>query len=373
MHGPHHHGVQLRFGGGAQAGRGVAGQLLQLGPQLSRPGQLAGHPEGGGHLVEGAADLGGQVVGPDDPHLVHDLPRHVGGDQLAVEAVVGDQVGEGLPHGGREVRQHAADEVGVGRPVGALDGGHQLRLGVGQDGGQLGPDEPGPGCPAHRELVPVGQHLHLAVEAPGRLEVVDQGFVGVEVTVAAQRGPVEGGHTVVHLAQDLGGHLFGGALQAGIPVGGGQAAPLDGQGEEDLEVDLAVGCGHAGRVVDEVGVDPAPPPAVADAPPLGHAQVGALGHHPGADPVGGDAHPVVGVVPDIPVGLVRSLDVGADPAEPQEVDRRPQDGRDELGRAERLRFGSDHTAGGRRERARLDVAGPDPAPGRDQLGPVVGP
>lgn len=35
---------------------------------------------------------------------------------------------------------------------------------------------------------------------------------------------------------------------------------FDGQGQENLEVDLAVGDGHIGGVVDEIGVDPPSPP-----------------------------------------------------------------------------------------------------------------
>jgi hypothetical protein len=80
----------------------------------------------------------------------------------------------------------------------------------------------------------------------------------------------------------------------------------------------------------------APPAAagagVLDAAALGHAEVGAFAHHPGPQLGAVDADRVVGLVAGIGVGLVARLHIGADAAEPQQVDLRPQDRAHQLGR-----------------------------------------
>ena len=54
---------------------------------------------------------------------------------------------------------------------------------------------------------------------------------------------------------------------------------------------------------------------------LGQAEVAALAHHPGAQVGAVDPDGVVGAVAHVGVGLGRRLDVGADPAVPEQVDR----------------------------------------------------
>ena len=65
------------------------------------------------------------------------------------------------------------------------------------------------------------------------------------------------------------------------------------------------------------------PPAqrVLDAPALGEAEVAALADDPAAQLVAVDAQRVVGAVADVGVGLRRRLDVRADAAVPQQIDR----------------------------------------------------
>ena len=77
----------------------------------------------------------------------------------------------------------------------------------------------------------------------------------------------------------------------------------------------------AGRIVDRVGVDAPALERVGDAAALGDAEIGALADDLGADLVAVDAQRVVGAVADLGVALARGLDVGADAAEPQQIDR----------------------------------------------------
>ncbi len=101
---------------------------------------------------------------------------------------------------------------------------------------------------------------------------------------------------------------------------GGQLAPLHGQSEQDLDVDLVVGRVDAGRVVDEVGVDAPALDGVFDPPALGEPQVPSLAHHAGADLVAVDPHRVVRAVTDLRMPFIGGFHVGADPAVPEQVD-----------------------------------------------------
>ena len=87
------------------------------------------------------------------------------------------------------------------------------------------------------------------------------------------------------------------------------------------------------------------PPACAilDAAELRAAEVAALDDHLAAQLAAVDAQRVVGAIADLRVRLARRLDVGADAAVVEQIDRRLQDRVDELGRRQRV--------GGDRERA----------------------
>ena len=66
-------------------------------------------------------------------------------------------------------------------------------------------------------------------------------------------------------------------------------------------------------------------------PALGAAEIGAFADHLGADLRAGDADRIVGAVADLLVGLGRGAHIGADAAEPEQVDRRLQDRAHDLG------------------------------------------
>ena len=77
-------------------------------------------------------------------------------------------------------------------------------------------------------------------------------------------------------------------------------------------------------VVDRVGVDAPAGERVLDPPALGEAEVAALADDPAAQLRAVDAHGVVGVVAGIGVRLIGRLDVGADAAVEEQVDRGAQ-------------------------------------------------
>ena len=76
-----------------------------------------------------------------------------------------------------------------------------------------------------------------------------------------------------------------------------------------------------GRVVDGVGVDQAAGERVLDPAALGEPEVAALADHLAAQLGAVDAQRVVGAVAHLGVGLGGRLDVRADAAVPQQVDR----------------------------------------------------
>ena len=117
-------------------------------------------------------------------------------------------------------------------------------------------------------------------------------------------------------------------------VGGRQCPGGDGAIDQNLEIDLMVGGVHAGRIVDRVGVDTAAGQRIGDAAALGDAEIGALADDFGADFIAVDAQRVVGPVAGFGVAFVRRLDVSADAAEPQQVDRGCEHFADQLGRSQ---------------------------------------
>ena len=165
----------------------------------------------------------------------------------------------------------------------------------------------------------------------------------------------------------MGDHVVGDALEHLVALLHRQLARLDREPEQDLQVDLVVGAVDAGRVVDRVGVDAAAAQRVLDAAALGEAEVAALADDLRAQLAAVDADGVVGAVADVGVRLRRRLDVGADAAVPEQVDRRAQD-----------RPGSARSASAARPRSRARRAAsgdsgtdfadarPDAAAGRDQ-------
>ena len=180
---------------------------------------------------------------------------------------------------------------------------------------------------------------------------------------------------LVVVAQHLGGHLVGHRLEDHVALLQGQVALLDQPGQRDLDVDLVVGRVDAGGVVDRIGVDANTVEGGLDPAQLGATEVAALADHLDPQRVPVDADGVVGAVADLGVGLGGRLDVGADAAVPQQVDRSQQDRVDELGRGEVRRVLGQPQRGDHLGRHRYRLRGPveDAATDRDQRAVVLGP
>ena len=95
--------------------------------------------------------------------------------------------------------------------------------------------------------------------------------------------------------------------------------------ERDLDVDFIVRAIDARRIVDEVGVDAPAADREFDPAGLGDGKVRAFADDLAVDFVGADPERVVGRVADIALALGRGFDVGADAAEPDQVDRALED------------------------------------------------
>ncbi len=102
-----------------------------------------------------------------------------------------------------------------------------------------------------------------------------------------------------HEARYLVGHL----LQEPVTFFTRQLAVADCPIKQDLDIDLVVRGIHAGRVVNEIGIDQASGQRVLDARGLGQAQVPALSDHPCPKPRRIDPNRVVGPVADVGVAF----------------------------------------------------------------------
>src|SRR5699024_3669689 len=100
--------------------------------------------------------------------------------------------------------------------------------------------------------------------------------------------------------------------------------------ERDLDVDFEVGGIDAAGIVDGIGIEAAAIECELDASGLGQAEIAALAHHLAAQVAAVDANAVVGAVADLRMRLAAGLDVGADAAVPEQVDRRAQQLVDQL-------------------------------------------
>ena len=193
----------------------------------------------------------------------------------------------------------------------------------------------------------------MRIEARAALALGDRDRLGLQVVVAQ------------HEVADLVGH----AGEQRIALLERHVAARDDVAEQDLEVDLVVRGVDAGGIVDRVGVDAsalAAGPADLrefDAAALGDAEIGAFADHARAQLAPVDAQRVAGAVADLGMRLVRRLDVGADAAEPQQVDRRAQCGADQLRRRQRLGLDAEHAPHLRRQLDGFQLALEDAAAG----------
>jgi hypothetical protein len=143
--------------------------------------------------------------------------------------------------------------------------------------------------------------------------------------------------------------------------------------ERDLDVDLVVRAIDAGRIVDEVGIDPSAAQPEFDPALLRHTQIGALADHACAHLVAVDAVRVIGRIAHLGIGLGLGLHIGADAAEPEQVVGRFQDRGDQPRRIDRVGGDAQHRLRLRRKRDRLLRARPDAAAFGDERRIIIRP
>ncbi len=100
---------------------------------------------------------------------------------------------------------------------------------------------------------------------------------------------------------------------------------------------------------------------VFDPSALGAAEIAAFADHPGAHLAAVGADGIVGAIAHVGVGFVMRLEVGADAAIPQQVDRHAQDGAHHLHRRRGSQVDAEQGAHFRGQRNRLEIARPDAA------------
>ena len=232
-------------------------QRLQLVAQRQRPEDLAGHEVGADQLGRGGAGLAGQPRHERHAGAVDEVVDDLGHDDLAAQRVLADLLSEAVLHRLREVGAQVDVAVGVVGQVGVeqLVGQHDLgprhqhrQLGHGERAAPLQP-------PAY---LPRGrQRLELAVEDSLALELLHPVLVDVEQRRRVRDRVGEREVLLVVVAQHQVGDLVGHLGEQRVAPLLGEVAVLDHPVEQDLDVDLVVGGVDAGRVVDEVGVDPA--------------------------------------------------------------------------------------------------------------------
>ena len=303
-------------------------------PRVAGPADVTGDEERARDLLRGRTGLGGHPQDERDPHRVDDVVRHDGGDDLAAQRMVREQVPEALDDERREVLRERRDQV---RVVGERRLEHllaQQALGVRQEHAQLGPGHSVPRGDALGHELARRQRLELPFEQVPRLELDHQ----VLERLHAPRGDrgllAQDLDLEVVVVEDEPDHVVGNLIQNLISALERQLAALDRDREQDLQVDLVVRAVDARRVVDRVGVDPPAAVCVLDPAALGEAQVPALADDRGAQVAAVDAKGIVRPVVDLRVRLGRRLDVGADPAVPEQVDRRLEDRPDQVKRRE---------------------------------------
>ena len=353
----------------------LAVERVDLRPKLTRLQGLAGNGVGLGDLAGAATGVLLHPHREGRAHAVHHRVGDRGGDDLALQAVAFHCLGVlGL----QRLREVAHQLLGQVRVLGHV-GVHQLleqhQLAVGQQHRQLRPGQTQTACLALGKLRIRGQVLDLAIQQPLRFQGLDEVLLGAQTRRAHPLHQADGLVLAVVVHQHQPGQLVGHLRQQLVARRQGQLLQLDLLVEQDLDVDLAVRGTHTGRVVDEVGVEDRACLCGLDAAQLGHAQIAALADHLAAHVAAVDAQAVVATVTHVGMTFGTGLDIGADAAVPQQVDRRLQDGAHQLVGTQcfdRL-VDAERFLDLRRQRDGLGAAREHPAAFADQLTPVVVP
>ena len=305
------------------AGRGIGGS------------DLAGIGAGGGLQL---GDEGGAAA------VDHGIREH-GGDDFAAQPVLVDGVREGLVQALGEVAVELLAQIRVVGDGGIHQVGEERQLGVGEDHRQFGAGEAAAGGGAFAHCFVGGQELDGTIEEAPAFERVDEAQVVGEFGETAMFGDGEGEGLQVVVAQAQLGDGVGHRGEELVADLVGQLAAAGQGAERDLDIDLEIRGIDAGGVVDGVGVDAATLEGILDAAALGDAEISTFADHLGADVGTGDAERVVGLVAGLGVGFGGGAHIGADAAEPEQVDFGLQNGADHLVGGDRLVAEAEGAAG----------------------------
>ena len=190
-------------------------------------------------------------------------------------------------------------------------------------------------CRTRGDLLIIGEEFEGAIENPPCFKITDHAGVHGDECGSTPPRIAEEDVLVVVVREDKCRDLVGHGRQECIAVRLGEFAISNDSVQEDLDVDLVVAGIHSRRIVDGVRVEAHAVPTRLDATELREPEVATLADDTAAQGVAVDAHGIVCLVTRIGIGLCLRLDVGADTAVPEQVDRCGKDVLDELRRSQR--------------------------------------
>ena len=206
-------------------------------------------------------------------------------------------------------------------------GGH---LGIGHHHRQFRPCQAFAGLRTLAQHVIAGQAFHLAVQSNTAFQRLDQPLEHRHGGCTAGFRQADGLRLQAVVTQHQFRNVVGHHPEQRIAIRSRQAAGGDVAVERDLDVDFVVGAIDAGRIVDEIGVDAPANSRELDTGGLGEAEIGAFANRLCLQRVGIHPDRIIGAVAGIGVTFGRRLHIGADAAEPDQIDLRLQDGAEQF-------------------------------------------
>ena len=263
-------------------------------------------------------------------HTVDDVVGDQGGQYFAAQAVSGQQILVTLAQNRREIALRIHREEVLEAFLRRCQSVVQIDFRVAQNHGDFRAGKALLQSAALLDLGFVRQELDVAIEKAGTLEIDDQSRGFGEALDGPRFHHADGLGLQIVIAQDELGNVVGHLDQQLVAVRSGQATLSFRLAQQDLDVDLAVRAVDARRVVDEVRVDATTVEAVFDAGSLRQPEVAAFTDDFAAQLVSVDPQVVIAAIAGVAVAFRACLDVGTDPAIPQQVDPHAQDCPDEL-------------------------------------------
>ena len=305
-------------------------------PQFVEHEQALGDQERHHHLRQRRAFLVGHVERDARAEAIDEAVGDLRRDDLVLQAMSADGIGVALAHGfgecGEKLFLHRR-VVGQLQSLGCL---LQRDLGHRQHDRQLRPRQSAIFLRAAQQLFAVGQALDPAIEPAAGLQKLDRPHLAWERARSTRLGDGQCQRLQPIILEHQRRHFVGHPGQQRVALGFAQPALGHLAVERDLDVYFIVRAIDPRRIVDEVAVDAPAELGEFDPRRLGDRKVRALADGLGADLAGIDTERVVGRVADRAVRLGGGLHIGANPAEPDEVDLSLENRVDQLGRIDSL-------------------------------------